>query len=165
MKVLTPDRCSAILKTSFGSIGIAVEENEVTAIRIFPNLFVEKMAEDDLSAEAVRQIGHYLEHPDTCLDLPVRMTGNAVHRRIWAAMMSIPGGEIRTYGELGRLLRFSSGVISKACEENPLSLYIIPSHRVIAVTGSKGPVGEGDPAHPDVRIKYWLLKHEGFLCA
>lgn len=55
MKVLTPDRCDAIIRTSFGSIGVAVEENEVAAIRIFPDLFVEKMARDDLSAEAVRQ--------------------------------------------------------------------------------------------------------------
>ncbi len=164
MNVLTPDRCSAILKTHFGSIGIAVEENKVTAIRIFPDLFVEKMADDDLSAEAVRQIGHYLEHPDICLDLPVRITGDEVHRRIWSAMMSIPCGEIRTYGELGVLLHFSPGAISKACEENPLSLYI-PSHRVVAVTGPRGPVGEGDPAQPDIRIKYWLLKHEGFLRA
>ena len=164
MKVLTPDRCDAIIRTSFGSIGVAVEENEVAAIRIFPDLFVEKMARDDLSAEAVRQIGYYLEHPGTCLDLPVKKTGSETCRRIWEAMMSIPSGEVRTYGELGSLLRLSPAAISLACQENPLSLYI-PSHRVIAITGSHGPVGEGDPEHPDIRIKYWLLKHEGFLRA
>ncbi|EEO28317.2 methylated-DNA-[protein]-cysteine S-methyltransferase [Oxalobacter formigenes HOxBLS] len=162
MSALIPDRCSAIVRTSFGSVGIAVEHETITAIRIFPDLFVEKKATDALSAEAVRQIRGYLDHPGACLDLPVTMPGREIHRRVWRELMSIPCGEIRTYGELGNLLHLSPGVICRACEENPLSLYI-PSHRVIAITGPRGPVGEGDPSSARLRMKRWLLKHEGFL--
>ena len=163
MKALTPGNCTAIIKTSFGSAGIVAERGKITGIRIFPDLFVEKKATDDLSAEAARQISCYLDHPDVCLDLPVSLAGKEIYRRIWAELMAIPCGEVRTYGELGSLLSLSPRVIRQACAENPLSLYI-PSHRVIAIAGSRGLVGEGDPSSPGVRMKYWLLKHEGFLC-
>ena len=162
MNILIPDRCSAIVRTSFGSVGIAVEREAIAAIHILPDLFVEKKAEDALSAEAVRQTRYYLDHPSICLDLPVVMSGREIRRRIWSELMSIPSGEIRTYGELGSLLNVSPQVICRACGENPLSLYI-PSHRVVAVAGPNGPVGEGDPSSPAVRIKHWLLRHEGFL--
>ena len=154
--------CSAVVRTSFGSVGIAVEDEKITAIRIFPDLYVEKNASDAVSLEAVRQIRHYLEHPGACLDLPVKISGQAIHCRIWSELMAIPSGEARTYGELGSLLHLSPGVISRACEENPLSLYV-PSHRAVALAGPSGPVGEGDPSNAAVRVKYWLLKHEGFL--
>ena len=161
-KVLLPETCSAVVKTSFGSIGVLTQFGKVKAIHIFPGMFLEKMPHDALSAEAVRQIQHYLAKPGMRLDLPVDMDGMEIHRKIWMELMAIPCGEVKTYGELGSILHFAPKVISEAREANPLALYI-PSHRAIAISGPKGPVGEGDPSHPLVRIKYWLLKHEGFL--
>ena len=162
--VLSPEACTAVVKTSFGSIGVLSQFEKITAIHIFPGIFLEKIPDDDLSKEAVKQIRHYLQKPGMHLDLPVDMIGTEIHRKIWSELRSIPSGEVKTYGELAGLLHFSPKVISEACEANPLALYI-PSHRVIAIAGPKGPVGEGDPAHPVVRAKYWLLKHEGVLTA
>ena len=162
MKIQLPETCTAVIKTSFGSVGVVTQFEKIRAIRIFPGIFMEKMPHDAVSTEAVRQIQQYLMHPAMRLDLPVDMDGTEIHRKIWMELMAIPCGEAKTYGELGSILHFSPKVISEACEANPLALYI-PSHRAIAIAGPKGPVGEGDPSHPLVRTKYWLLKHEGFL--
>lgn len=161
-KILLPEACTAVVKTSFGSVGVLTQLEKIRAIQIFPGIFLEKMADDALSSEAAAQIQHYLKQPGMRLDLPVDMNGTEIHRKIWSELMSIPYGEVRTYGELGSLLHFSPSVIREACEANPLALYI-PSHRAIAVSSPNGPVGEGDPAHPVIQMKYWLLKHEGFL--
>lgn len=159
-KALTPEACTAVVKATFGSIGILAQHDKITAIHLFPGIFLEKMPSDVLSAEAVRQIQRYLKQPEIPLDLPVDMDGTEIHRKVWAALMAIPSGEVRTFGELGCKLHFSPKVISDACEENPLALYI-PSHRAVAIACPEGPVGEGDPSHPVVQTKYWLLKHEG----
>ena len=163
-KILLPETCTAVVKTSFGSVGVWTQLEKIRAIHIFPGIFMEKMPQDTVSAEAVRQIQHYLTQPGMRLDLPVDVEGTEIHRKIWLELMAIPCGKAKTYGELGSILHFSPKVISEACEANPLALYI-PSHRAIAISGPKGPLGEGDPSHPQVRTKYWLLKHEGFLHA
>ncbi len=146
-KILLPETYSAVVKTSFGSVGVLAQLGKIRAIHIFPGIFLEKMPHDALSAEAVRQIQHYLIQPGMRLDLPVDMDGTEIHRKIWMELMAIPCGETKTYGELGSILHFSPGVISEACVANPLALYI-PSHRAIAISSQKGPVGEGDPSHP-----------------
>lgn len=106
-KVLLPETCSAVVKTSFGSIGVLTQFGKVKAIHIFPGMFLEKMPHDALSAEAVRQIQHYLAKPGMRLDLPVDMDGMEIHRKIWMELMAIPCGEVKTYGELGSILHFS----------------------------------------------------------
>ena len=161
-KVLLPEACTAVVKTSFGSIGVVTQSEKIIAIHIFPGVFQEKMPGDAVSGEAVVQIRHYLRKPEMRLDLPVQMSGTEIHRKIWTELMAIPAGQVKTYGELGSLLHFSPRVICEACEANPLALYI-PRHRVVAISGPNGPVGEGDPSHPLIQTKHWLLRHEGFL--
>ncbi len=163
-KILLPETCSAVVKTSFGSVGVWTQFEKIKAIHIFPGIFLEKKPHDALSAEAVGQIQHYLTRPGIRLNLPVDVDGTVIHRKIWMELMAISCGEVKTCGELGSILHFSPEVISDACEANPLALYI-PNDRAIAISSPKGPVGEGDPSHPLVQTKFWLLKHEGFLHA
>ncbi len=133
-------------------------------LSIFFRVYFWKKPHDALSAEAFGQIQHYLTRPGIRLNLPVDVDGTVIHRKIWMELMAISCWEVKTCGELGSILHFSPEVISDACEANPLALYI-PSHRAIAISSPKGPVGEGDPSHPLVQTKFWLLKHEGFLHA
>ncbi|OIO69129.1 MAG: cysteine methyltransferase [Zetaproteobacteria bacterium CG1_02_53_45] len=52
-------------------------------------------------------------------------------------LLEIPAGEVRTYGELARLLHTSPRAMGQALGANPLPI-LIPCHRVIAADGLGG---------------------------
>ena len=61
--------------------------------------------------------------------------GTAFQRRVWSALLAIPYGETRTYGELAAELGSSPRAIGTAVGKNPISV-IIPCHRVLGADGS-----------------------------
>ena len=76
---------------------------------------------------------------------------------VWRAMLQIPSGQTRTYGEVAQSIKSAPRAIGGACGANPVPI-IIPCHRVVSKTGMGGFMGatEGDP----LKIKAWLLAHE-----
>ncbi len=89
--------------------------------------------------------------PPPTLDL----RGTEFQRRVWLALVHIPWGEVRTYGEIGREIGLASGAraVGGANHENPVAI-LVPCHRVVQAGGRLGGYGGG----PDV--KRWLLAHE-----
>lgn len=71
------------------------------------------------------------------------------------ALIAIPFGETRTYGQLAKRLNTPAQAIGQACGANPIPL-LIPCHRVLGATTLGGYSGAGG-----VETKVALLKHEG----
>ena len=67
--------------------------------------------------------------------LPLAPLGTAFQRRVWDALLAIPYGETRTYGELAAALGSSPRAVGTAVGKNPISV-IIPCHRVLGADGS-----------------------------
>lgn len=63
-------------------------------------------------------------------------------RRVWQLISTINYGETKTYGELARSLGgiSLSRAVGRACNANPLALYI-PCHRVVGKNGAGGFAG------------------------
>jgi methylated-DNA-[protein]-cysteine S-methyltransferase len=59
--------------------------------------------------------------------------GTTFQKKVWIALTTIPKGEVRTYGELAKMIGSpgASRAIGNACNKNPLPI-IIPCHRVVA---------------------------------
>ena len=74
------------------------------------------------------------ERPDAA-DVPLAPRGTAFQLRVWDALLSIPYGETRTYGELAAELGSSPRAVGAAVGRNPISV-IIPCHRVLGAGGS-----------------------------
>ena len=68
-------------------------------------------------------------------DVPLAPRGTAFQRRVWDALLAIPYGETRTYGELAAALGSSPRAVGSAVGKNPVSV-IIPCHRVVGADGS-----------------------------
>lgn len=87
----------------------------------------------------------------------LRMRGTAFQKRAWEALLTIPYGQVITYGEMARRMGcFSARAVGGAVGRNPISL-IIPCHRVVGADGSlTGYAGGTDR-------KEWLLSMEGAL--
>ena len=85
--------------------------------------------------------------------------GTPFRQRVWAALLTIPRGQSRTYGDVARLIGSAPRAFGQACCDNPIPL-IIPCHRVVGANGALGGfmhAGDGNP----IAIKRWLLAHEG----
>ncbi|HEX2285930.1 MAG TPA: methylated-DNA--[protein]-cysteine S-methyltransferase [Mycobacterium sp.] len=91
---------------------------------------------DDLLVTAATQLIDYLTGARTDFDLPIKLTGNEVQRRVWQLLTSIPYGDTVTYGELAAVLAdgTSAQEVGRAVGRNPLSI-VIPCHRVVGRNG------------------------------
>lgn len=97
---------------------------------------------------------------------PLHMIGTAFQREVWFELLSIPRGEVATYGEIAqrvaarhRVPRNEDPVVSPravgaAVARNPISI-IVPCHRVVAADGSLNGYAGG------LDRKEWLLRLEG----
>ena len=65
--------------------------------------------------------------------------GTAFQQRVWRALLEIPRGQTRSYGEIARAIRSSRAAraVGNACGDNPIPV-LIPCHRVVAEHGKLG---------------------------
>ena len=104
--------------------------------------------------EAERQLAEYFAGTRKTFDLPIRMVGTEFQRKVWQALLDIPYGETRTYGDIARAVGNSRAcrAVGGANHVNPICI-IVPCHRVVASNGIGG-YGEG------IEIKKILLELE-----
>jgi methylated-DNA-[protein]-cysteine S-methyltransferase len=83
------------------------------------------------------------------------LRGTSFQLAVWDALAAIPWGEVRTYGEIARLLRRDGGAraVGFANGQNPVAI-LVPCHRVVAAGGRLGGYAGG------LDVKRWLLAHE-----
>ena len=64
--------------------------------------------------------------------------GTEFQRRVWQCLFTIFYGQIKTYGEIARIVGCKSArAVGQAVGRNPIAL-IIPCHRVVGANGSLG---------------------------
>lgn len=86
------------------------------------------------------------------------MEGTPFQRKVWAALKTIPRGEVRTYTQIAVQIGHptSARAVANACARNPYAPEV-PCHRVVRSDGGLGGYsGEGG-----VEQKRRLLEEEG----
>ena len=83
--------------------------------------------------------------------------GTTFELKVWRAMLKIPLGETRTYGEIAGVVGSPKGAraVGAASRRNPISL-IVPCHRIIGAASVLTGYGGG------LENKQFLLEHEGW---
>lgn len=74
--------------------------------------------------------------PDFSL-VPLRAEGTLFQQEVWKALLTIPYGETRTYGQIAHMIGRPKAVraVGGACGRNPLPI-LVPCHRVVGADGS-----------------------------
>jgi methylated-DNA-[protein]-cysteine S-methyltransferase len=150
-------RFSAVQPTPFGAMGVRIDRGTLVELVFLATLPPAAAPQDALAREACRQIVAYLDDPGYEFDPPLQRAGTAFQRRVWDAIVAIPCGRTRAYGELARELESAPRAVGQACGANRFPL-VIPCHRVVAASGPGGFAHHADGFHPGV--KRWLLAHE-----
>jgi methylated-DNA-[protein]-cysteine S-methyltransferase len=151
-----PSQYDAIVPAPFGAVGIAVKGIQVV-IELLPKNHALKPPEHKIVANVASQIEAYFSNSRNDFNLPIVYKGTPFQRRVWQAISAIACGRVATYGEIAQQIGSGPRAVANACGANNLPL-VIPCHRVVAKNGIGGFMnGQAD----GIKIKTWLLKHEG----
>lgn len=141
------------VETQFGQLGLVDEDAAIVALLWDAQPDGEATP---LLREAAGQLAAYAAGELTEFDLPLRVHGSDFQRAVCEAMLEIPFGETRTYGEIAADLGVPAQAVGSACGGNPIPI-LIPCHRVMGAGGKlTGFSGAGG-----VETKVALLRHEG----
>lgn len=148
---------AACLAMPFGKLGVRVEAGALTHLEFMPAKTAAYSSDEPLLPILQEQLQAYFADPAYRFDIPLRLHGTAFRQRVWRALMQIPAGETRTYGDIARQLKSSPRAVGQALGDNPVPI-IVPCHRVVSSSGLGGFDHHDSGAALD--IKRWLLKHE-----
>ena len=94
-------------------------------------------AQHPLLQSAAAQVQAYFANQPVVFDLALDLSaGTPFQQSVWQALLGIPSGQTRSYGDLARHLGKAQAVraVGAAVGRNPVSL-IVPCHRILGATG------------------------------
>ena len=101
-------------------------------------------SDDTAFPDAVEQLESYFAGELFDFDLDLDLVGTTFQRSVWAALLSIPYGQTRSYGEIAAQIGSPGAfrAVGLANGHNPIGI-IVPCHRVIGANGSLTGYGGG----------------------
>lgn len=136
--------------TPYGRLTLTEENGELARVRWGG----EGGDRTDVLTDAAAQLADYFAGSRRTFDLPIAFRPG-LQGEVMRAMVAIPFGETRSYGDLAKALAVPAQAIGQACGANPIPV-IVPCHRILGATGLGGFSAPGG-----VETKVALLRHEG----
>ena len=114
--------------------------------------------ETELLARTHEELTEYFAGKRQKFTIPLAPEGTAFQEQVWQALLTIPYGETRSYGQIAAQIGKpgAARAVGMGNHKNPISI-LIPCHRVIGADGSLTGYGGG------LDIKEYLLRLEGIL--
>lgn len=151
----------AILLAPFGALGVRIEGAYVNNLEFLPPGTAAAGSSHRLIKQLSDALDAYYVDPNIRFDLPLAPSGSPFRLRVWQALLNIPAGRTRSYGEIAQQLGSAPRAVGQAVGDNPIPI-IIPCHRVIAANGGLGGFMHSRTGFSQ-DIKRWLLRHEHVL--
>jgi methylated-DNA-[protein]-cysteine S-methyltransferase len=132
-----------IIESPVGKLKLVASDNALVAIlweRDSPRRvrLSDMIAKDrhPVLVETERQLSEYFSGKRKEFSIPLDMRGTSFQKDVWEALLAIPFGETRSYGQLAKQLGNprATRAVGAANGRNPVSI-IVPCHRVIGSSG------------------------------
>lgn len=133
-----------ILPSPVGALKLVASDRGLAAIlwenddpKRVPFAELTESLEHPVLVAAAKQLGEYFAGTRKQFDLPLDFQGTDFQKQVWAALLTIPFGETRTYADIARQLDNPKAVraVGAANGRNPISI-VAPCHRVIGANGT-----------------------------
>jgi methylated-DNA-[protein]-cysteine S-methyltransferase len=116
-----------------GLVAILWENDSPRRVRL------SELVEDEqhpVLVETELQLGEYFSGKRRTFSITLDMRGTVFQKDVWEALLAIPFGETRSYGQLAKQLGNprATRAVGAANGRNPVSI-IVPCHRVIGSSG------------------------------
>jgi len=132
-----------IMKSPVGKLKLIASDKGLVAI-LWENdnphrVRLSELVEDkrqSILIETERQLNEYFAGKRKEFSLALDMRGTPFQKNVWEALLAIPFGETRSYGQLAKQLGNprATRAVGVANGRNPLSI-VVPCHRVIGSSG------------------------------
>jgi methylated-DNA-[protein]-cysteine S-methyltransferase len=152
-----------LMNSPVGPLRLVASDNGLAGVwferaragRVKPRGDVED-ARHPVLVEAERQLRQYFAGTRQSFDLKIDFVGTPFQRSVWNALLTIPFGQTRSYGQIAKQVGrpSASRAVGAANGQNPVAI-VAPCHRVIGSTGALTGFGGG------LDVKEQLLRLEG----
>ncbi|WP_242209685.1 MULTISPECIES: methylated-DNA--[protein]-cysteine S-methyltransferase [unclassified Pseudomonas] len=109
------------------------ENDKPNRVRLGP---MSEAPDNPILIRTARQLEEYFSGIRDRFDLELDFVGTDFQKKVWAALLTIPFGETRTYSQIAEQIGNPSAVraVGAANGRNPISI-VAPCHRVIGASG------------------------------
>ncbi len=141
-----------LVATNRGLSAVLWENDDPNRVRFTE---ISPSADHPILCKSQRQLDEYFAGKRKNFELDLDFHGTEFQKKVWQALLTIPFGETRSYGEIARQIGNSkaSRPVGGANSKNPIAI-IAPCHRVIGASGKLTGFAGG------LKIKEFLLKLE-----
>jgi methylated-DNA-[protein]-cysteine S-methyltransferase len=136
------------IDSPIGPLALAGRDGVLTNLRMINQTYepdrTDWVPDDRAFPDAVDQLEAYFAGQRTDFDLKLSMAGSEFQRRVWQALLTIPYGETRSYGQIADQIGAAGAAraVGLANGHNPIAI-VVPCHRVIGANGSLTGYGGG----------------------
>jgi methylated-DNA-[protein]-cysteine S-methyltransferase len=122
-----------LVASNGGLAAILWENDDPKRVRLSP---MAEGEEHPVLLETERQLNEYFAGKREKFILKFDCVGTGFQKEVWQALVAIPFGETRSYGQIARQIGRPKAVraVGAANRRNPLSI-VVPCHRVIGSNG------------------------------
>ena len=133
-KMFSPVGELTLVASDAGLAAILWENDDPERVRL--GAMVED-GNDRILTDAEQQLRAYFAGTLTRFTVPLDFQGTDFQKSVWAALLTIPFGETRSYAEIARQLGRPTAfrAVGAANGKNPISI-VAPCHRVIGTNGA-----------------------------
>ncbi|WP_420144943.1 methylated-DNA--[protein]-cysteine S-methyltransferase [Sphingobium sp.] len=141
-----------LVASDAGLVAVLWEDDDPDRVRLTMR---DKRPDHPMLVQAAEQLNAYFAGNLRRFTVPLDFRGTDFQRQVWAALLTIPFGETRSYGDIARMIGSptASRAVGAANGRNPISI-IAPCHRVVGANGALTGFAGG------VEVKRWLLDFE-----
>lgn len=150
--IKTPVGLLKLIASPNGLSAILWENDAPKRIRLQPQVLDEQ---HPVLNETEKQLHEFFAGKRTVFELPLDFKGTAFQKSVWHALLNVPFGQVKTYGDIAKAIGNPKAVraVGAANGKNPISI-ICPCHRIIGANGALTGFAGG------LEIKAMLLKLE-----
>ena len=136
------------IDSPIGLLTLAGHDNALTNLRMVDQTYEPSRAgwseRPAAFADAVEQLSAYFVGELTDFELELDLQGTEFQRRVWQALLTIPFGQTRSYGEIAAQIGApgAARAVGLANGHNPIAI-IVPCHRVVGASGGLTGYGGG----------------------
>ena len=127
----------AVINTPVGPLTLASNEEGLCGVSFGITIPAAGIVDEHANQAAIHQLSQYFQGSRTSFDLPLNLKGTSFQLSVWRALLEIPYGETRTYGEIAKAVANPNAAraVGMANHENRIAI-VVPCHRVVGQNGT-----------------------------
>lgn len=128
---------AVVMESPIGLLTLVEEDGALIEVRFGNRGEDAAVCDTPLLNQAVRELNEYFSGQRKTFTVPLNPKGTPFQRRCWDALLQIPYGETRTYGQQAAMIGNPKAcrAVGMGNHRNPLPIFI-PCHRVVGANGT-----------------------------